>query len=384
MNRFPSLKGKGFLFLFFLWSLWFLNFIGKTVFAPVLPLFEDEFGIGHAGAGSIVTVLFASYACALFFSPLITDYLGPKRSIIAYLVACGLTFLCMPLVGGMGSLYLACAVIGLACGFYLPNAIPLITSYYEQGLWGKAICMHESAVPVAVFAGPLVVLFFLYFVSWRTMFAVLGIPFLIAAVLCAWKVRDVRPEEKKRCFQFSLLKDKKLWLLGAIWALASGSYLAVYFIMPLYLTREWHVEAAKANMTFGLSRIAAIPVAIAAGFWVDRFSIRKTTLAILVVAGVLTMLLTVRDVAWIERILYLQAAVIPAFMPLSLVFISRMYSEEERGQVTGFVATCGAVCGLGGITYLLGLCGDLVSFRVGLFALGLLTALSGFLLPASR
>ena len=62
-------------------------------------------------------------------------------------------------------------------------------------------------------------------------------------------------------------------------------------------------------MTFGLSRIAAIPVAIAAGFWVDRFSIRKTTLAILVVAGVLTMLLTVRDVAWIERILYLQAAV---------------------------------------------------------------------------
>ena len=128
----------------------------------------------------------------------------------------------------------------LACGFYLPNAIPLITSYYEQGLWGKAIWhARVGSARRRLFAGPLVVLFFLYFVSWRTMFAVLGIPFLIAAGLCAWKVRDVRPEEKKRCFQFSLLKDKKLWLLGAIWALASGSYLAVYFIMPLYLTREW-------------------------------------------------------------------------------------------------------------------------------------------------
>ena len=39
---------------------------------------------------------------------------------------------------------------------------------------------------------------------------------------------------------------------------------------------------------------------------------------------------------------------------------------------------------LSGITYLLGLCGDLVSFRVGIFALGLLTALSGFLLPDGR
>jgi hypothetical protein len=43
MKKFTSLKGKAFLFLLFLSSLWFLNFAGRAMFSPVLPLIEDEF-----------------------------------------------------------------------------------------------------------------------------------------------------------------------------------------------------------------------------------------------------------------------------------------------------------------------------------------------------
>jgi len=91
----------------------------------------------------------------------------------------------------------------------------------------------------------------------------------------------------------------------------------------------------------------------------------------------------VKDVWWIQVFLFAQAAVSAGFYPIALVRVSRMYDSESRGQAVGFMITLGVV-GLALFPYLLGVAGDLISFRVGFVALGVLTALSAGLLHFLR
>jgi MFS family permease len=61
------------------------------------------------------------------------------------------------------------------------------------------------------------------------------------------------------------------------------------------------------------------------------------------------------------------------------VAVAKLFDQEQRGQATGFVITIGMI-GTGLAPYFLGLSGDLASFRLGIFLLGILTTLSSGLL----
>jgi MFS family permease len=380
MERFESLKGKALFFLFFLWLLWFLNFTGRTIVSPILPLLEDEFHIAHARASSLAFLISIGYACALFFSGIFSSMFGQKRSIVISLMATAAIYFSMPFVRAFNTLYVLGFFTGLATGIYIPNIIPIITHIYTERVWGKAISFHDSAASTSIFAAPFVALFFLSFVQWRTMYAFLGIAFLAMAIIFALVVEDLKTSGKMQFFQASLVRKPALWLSGTAWVFAAGANLGLYYVIPLYLTKELGIRMDSANTIFGLSRLGGIVVCISLGFFADRFSLKKLNFGLLLVTGLLTMALATKDVRLIKVFMFIQAAVATGFFPISLVAISRMFPIEERGQATGFAVTAGSVFGIGIIPYLLGLSGDLVSFRFGILLLGILTALSSFVL----
>lgn len=380
MQRFESLKGKALLFLFFLWLMWFLNFTGRTIVSPILPLLEDEFHIAHARASSLALVISTGYACALFFSGLFSSMFGSKRSIVISLVATATIYFSTPFVRAFNTLYVLGFLTGLATGIYIPNIIPIITNVYTERVWGKTISFHDSAASTSIFAAPFVALFFLSFVEWRTMYALLGIAFLVMAAIFALVVEDLKTSGKRQLFQASLVRKPALWLSGTTWVFAAGANLGLYYVIPLYLTKELGIRMDSANAIFGLSRLGGIVVSISLGFFADRFSLKKLLFGLLLTTGLLTMLLATKDVRLIKVFMFLQAAIATGFFPISLVALSRMFPIEERGQATGFTVTAGSVFGIGVIPYLLGLSGDLVSFRFGILLLGILTALSSFVL----
>ncbi len=380
MQRFESLKGKALLFLFFLWLMWFLNFTGRTIVSPILPLLEDEFHIAHARASSLALLISTGYACALFFSGIFSSVFGSKRSIVISLMATAAIYFSTPFVRDFNTLYVLGFLTGLATGIYIPNIIPIITHVYTERVWGKTISFHDSAASTSIFAAPFVALFFLSFVEWRTMYALLGIAFLAMAAIFALVVEDLKTSGKRQLFQASLVRKPALWLSGTTWVFAAGANLGLYYVMPLYLTKELGIRMDSANAMFGLSRLGGIVVSIGLGFFADRFSLKKLIFGLLLATGLLTMLLAIKDVRLIKVFMFLQAAIATGFFPISLVAISRMFPIEERGQATGFTVTAGSVFGIGVIPYLLGLSGDLVSFRFGILLLGILTALSSFVL----
>jgi MFS family permease len=82
--------------------------------------------------------------------------------------------------------------------------------------------------------------------------------------------------------------------------------------------------------------------------------------------------------------LVLQALLSLAFFPVAFVAISKLTPISERSMTIGFIIAIGVIFGIGGGPFILGLVADHLSFKVGIFGLGVLTALSSQLVRYLR
>lgn len=384
MIPFHNLKGRALFFLFFIWFLWFLSFTTRAIFSPVLPLIEDEFSISHAAASSVFAFMSIGYSFSLLAAGILGGRIGYKKSISFCMMASALVFLMISLVETFSPFRLLSFLLGLAAGIYLPCSIPLLTAYYHEKNWGKTIAIHDSAASFSIFASPFICIGLLKFLPWRGIFAFIGILALLSgiAVLCVGP--EVRIHKAGWNHFWSLIRKRALWVMAFVWLFAATANMGLYFIFPLYLTKELQIPLESAQAIFGFSRIGGIGIALTAAFIVDRLNLRKLIFFILLATGLLTFALVYRDLQWLKILLFLQASIAVGFFPVALVLISRIFKQEVRGQAMGLIVTFGVIFGIGLGPYLLGIAGDLISFRFGIGVLGALTAFSSgliFLLP---
>lgn len=376
MGRFSSLKGRAFVLLMMLWFLWFINFSVRVVFPPIMPLIEDEFIISHVKASSLFALTSFGYGVSLLLSGFFAGLFGYKRSIILSLVISTCVLFSIPFVKLFSYLSISAFIIGFSTGIYLPAIIPLITNYFDEKIWGKTIAIHDTAASVSIFSMPFIVLFFLKFLEWREIFYIFGGVFILCIILFYLFSNEVRVEKTHENLFVNLVKEKSLWIMFIIWMFSTGANFGIYSIIPLYLTKELGIEMGYANKVFGLSRLGGVLVAIMTGFIVDRFSLKKTLFSMMLTTGFLTIIIAHKDVRLIQIILFFQAAFASGFFPVGLVAISRIFRSEQRSMATGFIVTASVIFGGGIIPYGLGLTGDLISFRLGIFLLGILVIIA--------
>lgn len=376
MNKFNSLRGTAFLYLLFLSSLWFLNFVGRTILSPVLPLIEDEFLISHAKASSIFIFLSVGYGISIFFSGLLSGIFGYRKSIVASLLVTALMFFLIPFVNVFAALYVFALIIGIATGVYIPAVIPLITGYYDEKIWSKTIAIHDSAASLGVFAAPLISIFLLRFFQWRGVLGVMGFVFVFVAIMFCLLFHELKVDRVTKAVFSKFIRRKALWVLSIIWVFAASTSIGVYYITPLFLTKELYLDIGYANTIFGVSRLGGFVVAISSGFLVSRFSIRTIMISILIISGASTAFVALAGVGFIGLALFLQASFIYGFFPAGLIAISRIFDMNVRGLATGFIFGFGVIIGWGVTPYLLGLSGDHLSFRFGIMMLGIMVMLS--------
>ena len=376
MAKYTNLRGKALLFLLCLWFLWFVNFTIRIVFSPILPLVEDEFIVSHAQAGGIFVFLSVGYGIAVITSGLFSGTFGYKKSIIFSLLLLGLISFSIPFIHKFWLLYVFAFVIGFSVGFYIPSAIPLMTEYYSENNWGKVIAIHDTGASIAIFAAPFIALFLLQFFSWRGIFVVFGFIFLASALVFSFACSEVKLSNPSKTVFRDLVKIRSLWLMAILWIFGAGANLGIYAIIPLYLAKELGLAIGYANTILGISRLGAIGVAISCGFLIDRFNLRWVMFLVLLITGGLTILMGVVSARFIGIILFLQAFCVTAFFPVGLVAIAKTFSREMRSLATGIILALSIISGGGLIPYLLGLSGDLYSFRLGITILGIFVALS--------
>lgn len=375
MERYPDFRGKALFFLSFLWFIWFINFSVRIVFSPILPIVQDEFMVNHAQASGIFIFLSAGYGTAVIVSGLFSGRFGYKKSIVFSLAMLSIVTFLIPIVQSFFLIYLFALVLGFSVGLYIPSAIPLITEYYAEKNWGKAISIHDTGASSAIFATPLIALFLLHFFPWRGIFVSYACVFLVSSVVFFFVSSEVKISNPPRAIFRDIVRIRSLWLMAAIWLFGAGSNLGIYSITPLYLTKELQLSIDHANTILGISRLASIGVAVACGFLVDRFSLRKIMFVMVVVTGAFTVLLGLAPARYVWIFLFLQAFFVTGFFPVGLVAIARTFNREMRGLATGIILALSMVIGGGIMPYLLGVSGDLYSFRLGIIILGILTML---------
>ncbi len=376
MERYTDFRGKALLFLFFLSFIWFINFSARMLFAPILPILEDEFRVNHAHASGIFIFLSIGYGVALIASGLFAGRIGYKKSIVFAFAQLSLVKLLIPLVHNFFLLYISALVLGFSVGLYIPSAIPLITEYYVEKHWGKAIAIHDIGASGSIFATPLIALLLLHLLPWRGIFVVYACVFLISSVAFFLLSTEVKISNPPKAIFRDIVKMPSLWLMAVLWTFGAGANLGIYSITPLYLTKELHLNIDFANTILGISRLASIGVAVACGFLVDRFNLRKILFLMLVITGLLTVLLGLASVGYIGIVLFLQAFFVTGFFPVGLVAIARTFSREMRSLATAIILSTSMISGAGIMPYFLGISGDLYSFRLGIGILGILTLLA--------
>lgn len=158
-----------------------------------------------------------------------------------------------------------------------------------------------------------------------------------------------------------------------------GANLGIYYILPLYLTKELFFSIGYANTLLGISRLGGVGIAILCGFLVDRFSLRIITFTMIIISGVLTILLGMASTTLVGITLFLQALFISAIPPLLWVCMARLFDREKLSMAVGFIMPFSILFGTGLVPYLLGLSGDLLSFGFGIIMLGILLILVSWL-----
>jgi MFS family permease len=281
----------------------------------------------------------------------------------------------IPLAHKLFVVYVFAFVIGFSVGLYLPSAMPLITEYYSPKHWGKAIAIHDTGAAIAIFTIPFVTLFLLNFFSWRGIFVVFACVFLVCSIVFCFISTEVRMANPPKAALVDIAKIRSLWLMAAIWVFGMGANLGIYSIVPLYLTKELHMTVVHANTILGISRLGSVGTAIACGFFIDRFELRKLLFLVMIITSIFTVLMGVTVVKYIGIVLFVQASFVTAFFPVGLVAIAKTFSREMRGLATGIILAVAVVFGGGLTPYLLGVSGDLYSFRLGITVLGVFVAL---------
>jgi len=367
---------KIFLLLVF-WGLWFLIFSTRTVISPLLPIIEDELAISHALAGSLFFFLSIGYTVTVSLAGLLSLRISFKRLIVSSIVILVAGLFCLKYAKTYSSFAIASLFMGLGSGIYLPCAIPLITSIFRRGNWGKAIAFHETAASLSILSIPLLTAFALRFFYWRSLFVILSGACLMVIIPFWVFAPDPRPLEGKRVRLSSILRRRDFWIMATLWAFAGMTNAGIYNIIPLFLVNEKGMQLEMANTIFGFSRAGGFFVTVLIVFVLDRYGAKKILLFTLLTTGLSTMGMAVAQTFWLlVTMLIMQGTVCVAFYPVGLMAISKLTNLDERSIFTGATIGISAIVGMGITPVVLGAVADAWNFQIGILVLGVLTTVS--------
>ncbi len=356
----------------FLASLFLLTFVGRIIFAPLLPAIEQEFGLSHSQAGSI----FLMISLGLFIAPVCSGFISSKINhrgalgVSALLV--GLALVSLGFIDSFLTLRLVMVFIGLAAGLHLPSALASITAEVQRSDWGKALGVHQSAPPLAFVTAPLIVAALMGWLSWRTILVLFGV--LTLSSVAAYRVFGRGGDFPGRMPNFGILKTiltkSSFWIMVALFAMAMGGTVGIYTMLPLFLVTERGMDLTQANTLLGLSQISGLFVVFVAGWITDRVGQKRTMMVVLLVGGILTIGLGALRGGWLVAVIFLQPAFLASFFPGAFAALARITPPNMRSVINAIGPPTSFLIGGGLIPAFVGYAGETYTFGLGLSLVG--------------
>ena len=360
-------------------SIFFLNFIGRIVIAPLLPAIEADLSISHVQAGSLILITTAGYFVTVIGSSLVSSRMTHRNTITLSAFTAAVALVGVSLSNSFSSLRGSLFLLGLATGFYLPSGIASLTALVPAKHWGKALAIHELAPNLGFVAAPLISEALLHWFSWRGVLGFLG----VTSALCGWVFWRFGQGGRFRGRVPNLLSYRTLfgqssfWLMTIFFGLGMGASFGIYTMLPLYLTAEQGMDRPFANTLIGLSRVSGIFTSFVAGWATDRFGPRRTLLLVLFFTGLTTMLMGLASGAWLMLLVFVQPMLAVCFFPAGFAALSLLGSSEIRSVAVSLAVPIGFLFAGGAVPIGIGILGDAGHFALGIGGVGALILSGG-------
>ncbi|MFZ0243832.1 MAG: MFS transporter [Desulfobacterales bacterium] len=357
-------------------TIFLLNFSSRVIFAPLLPVIENDLGIRHGAAGSLFLLISSGYMLSLFGSGWVAAKLTHRRSIILSATIVGLALALIAAADRLATIRLSLFVLGLAAGIYLPSGIATLTDLIEQRHWGKAIAIHELAPNLGFVAAPLLTEALLLRLPWRAVILLVGAAGLLVGVTYARFGRggEFHGTAPNVASIKSFTARPSFWTMVLLFSLGVSGTLGLFTMLPLYLVTEQGVERQLANSLVAASRLSGLFMAFAGGWAADRFGPRGTMTAVLLITGLMTILVGMVSGTPVLVFVFLQPLAAVCFFPAGFAALSRIAPSGGRNVAVSLTVPLGFLIGGGAVPLMIGFMGDHYSFALGISIVGACTA----------
>jgi NNP family nitrate/nitrite transporter-like MFS transporter len=358
-----------------------MNMLSRVILSPMLLTLEADLHLSHAQAASFFIFISAGLGLTMFFSGFLSSKITHRQTIILSAVLCGLSLIAVSSSTSLLGIRFNLFLLGMGTGLYLPSGIATVNSLVAARDLGKAMATHELGPTLGLVAAPLFVGVLSTFTTWRRILVVIGLANLMMALIFALFGRGgnfpgLKPELKNLR---SILVHPTFWIMTALFGIVVGGEQGVYALLPTYLVSEKGMEPGLANTLFGLSRISVMFTTVISGWFIDRFGIKKSMLAIVMGSGILTSFLGLTSGVILLLVIFLQPVMVASFFPAGFAAISKIGAQQSINVVVSLMIPISILFGTGVVPFLLGISGEYGTFAAGFSFLGTTMLLSTIL-----
>jgi nitrate/nitrite transporter NarK len=333
------------------------NFLraGPSALSPILI---EEFGLTHGVAGLLFSSYFFLYALLQIPSGILSDTLGPRRTIIGFTVFTVIGTVLFYMARSLGLLIAAQLLMGLGSSVFYINAVRMISDWFPQERRASAIGVLSASSGVGNFAAymgfPLAMT---YLGGWRTLYlycAVLMVVNLVANFLIVRNspdgVNHVQENGNTSILHSlkTVLKDRRLYpflvsyaLLGLFWMFMTW--------LPQWLTDTRGITYIEVGLVSSAGTITGIPGCILIGVISDRLRKRKLPLVVFYAASTIALIALILMPVGTPPVVYAVLAGVLGFTLSAWVLLFSMVPETLPPEVAG--VGMGIVNGIGTLAF---------------------------------
>lgn len=359
--------------ILFLTAIFFLNFIARIIWAPLMPAIEGDMDIGHGQAGSFFLLISLGYFVGLLGSGFLSSRVTHQKTIALSSALLGFTLLGTSLSPGLWVFRLGLVVLGLATGFYLPSGIATLTSMVPSEHWGKSVSIHELAPNMSFLLAPVLAEALMGIFSWRGILALLGIAALALGISYARFSRhgNFLGEAPGLGSSRALLGHSSFWFMMVLFGLGVAGSMGIYAMLPLYLVVEAGMERGWANTLIFFSRISGLGMSFVSGWTTDRFGAKRTLIVMFFFTGLTTILLgTIQGGPWMILMVLLQPLLAVCFFPAGFAALALTAAPSLRNIVVSLTIPLSFILGGGVVPTFIGIAADAGAFSLGIIVVG--------------
>ena len=372
--------------MLFVTLLFFLTFISRFIFSPLMPSIRVDVGISSSQAGSIFLLASAGVLGGSLLSGLVSARIHHRGTMILSVLVTAVTLVSFHFAESIWFIRTAMIVLGICAGLNQPSVTATVAAMVRREDWGMALSVQQLGPRLSYAAAPFLAVGLLAAFSWQTSLAIIGLLAVVSGIaFFFWGDCGGFPGTPPNIRLYAgFFRDRSFWIMVALFALGIGAQAGLYTMIPLYLTEERGLTASSANTLLGLALIPPLFTTFGAGWLTDRIGEKRALLLFMVVTGLAIIALGSTSSGWMIASLFVLSAFSACFFPPAFAALSRIVQPNLRSLVAGLAPPSAFLVGGGLLPVALGYMGQAYTFGLGIVLTGAAVIAGAFLVFGLR